>query len=266
MTVETFMNRAALWLRAISAEKHRIEMIGGGLLVCLMLFALSPCESQAHQKSEFFSINTADQPPFSTASNTGIYDLIITRLINGLGIKFHINHLPSARSIENLDLGIDDAEYARIEGLGWHYPHIRMVGEPLVDFNFTAFTRDAGIALEGWGDLKNYNVAFLKGWKIYEMHVKETKSLLIVASEKEMFNLLVKGRVDVILYERRRGLDYMRRNGIPGVHALQKPLAVRPMYLYLNEKHEKLIPELENGLRVMKASGEYRQILVPFEE
>jgi polar amino acid transport system substrate-binding protein len=232
--------------------------------ITILFLCLFFPDSQAEAKAEFFSVNTADQPPYSTNSDTGLYDQIILRLFKEMNIQVQINHLPSARSIENLDLGLDDAEYARIEGLSNHYPHIRIVNERLFDFAFTAFSKNGNIFIENWEALEKYNVAFLKGWKIYEVNVNKTKSLQVVSSEEELFSMLVNDRVDVILYEQLRGFDYMQRKKISGIHALQKPLAIRGMYLYLHEKHEKLIPEIEARLQAMKISGEYQRILDSF--
>nr|WP_073616942.1 transporter substrate-binding domain-containing protein [Desulfopila aestuarii] len=234
------------------------------LYICSVLYIFLFSVSLADEGEDVFTVNTADQPPYSTKENTGFYDQIVIRLFEDLGMKIRINHLLSSRSIENLDLGIDDAEYARIEGLGDQYSHIRMVNERLVDFAFTAFSKDSSILIKNWGSLQKYNVGYLKGWKIYEMNVGGTKSLQVASSEEELFRMLVNDRVDVILYERLRGAAYMKRNRISGIYALQKPVAIRGMYLYLNEKHEELIPEIEKRLRVMKSSGEYQRILESF--
>lgn len=229
------------------------------LLGCFLVYSAKPIQAQ-----ETFSINTADKPPYSSADNSGIYDVIVSHVFNDIGVAFHINHLKSARSVENVDIGIDDAEFARIKGLSAQYPNLEIVDEKLIDFSFTVFSKDANIEINNWDSLKKYNIGFMRGWKIYENNVTSDRPIHIVDSEAELFNMLVHDRVDIILYEKLRGYDHMKKNGITGVHALNAPLSVRGMYLYVNKKHSSLIPTIEGALRKMKRNGDYQSILSSF--
>jgi len=211
-----------------------------------------------------FTINTADSPPYSTELNTGLYDRIIKKTFTNLGIQIKINHLPSARSIENVDIGLDNGEYARIKGLSERYKNLVIVDEKLIDFAFTAFSKDSKIRIDGWDTLKNYNVCFMRGWKIFEMNVKGTQSLNIVSSVDEMFGMLLNDRVDIILYEKLRGYDFLKKNNIKGISALKKPLSVRGMYFYINRSNRLLVPKIEKELRRLKENGEYDAVLSDF--
>lgn len=233
----------------------------GRLLSAVALAATLLSLTGISNAKALFTINTADKPPYSTESNTGFYDRIILRTFENLGMKIKINHLPSARSIENADVGLDDAEYARIKDLSDRYENLRIVDEKLVDFAFTAFAKDPSISINGWESLKGHDVAFMRGWKIYERNVNQAKSFLVVSSEEELFQLLVNDRVDIVLYERLRGFNFMRKRGIQGIMNLSNPLSVRGMYLYVNRKHDGLIPDIERSLKAIKASGEYKDIL-----
>jgi len=213
---------------------------------------------------EIFTINTADRSPYSNESNSGIYDQIVQQIFENIGVKIHINHLKSARSIENADVGIDDGEYARIAGLSDRYKNLIIVNEKLIDFAFTAFSKNSSIRIEDWDSLKNFHVAFIRGWKIYEKNVKISKSKILVASEEELFQLVEQDRVDIVLYELLRGFDFMKKQNIKGIVNLNNPLSVRGMFLYVNKKHELIVPKLENALRTMKANGEYDKIINSF--
>jgi polar amino acid transport system substrate-binding protein len=213
--------------------------------------------------TDVLTLNTADKPPYSTETNTGIYDRIILRVFDDLGLRIKINHLLSARSIENVDAGIDDAEYARIKGLSEKYNNIRIVDEKLIDFAFTAFAKKK-IPIDGWESLKPFHVAYIRGWKIYEINVFQAKSIILASTEKELFSLLEQDRVDLVLYERLRGYDFLKRNGINGIMALDPPLSVRGMYLYVNKKHEARIPDIETALRAFKAGKDYAEMIRSF--
>jgi polar amino acid transport system substrate-binding protein len=231
------------------------------LCLAVLLVCLSPKHGVA---ADFFTLNTADQPPYSTQDNTGVYDQIVLEALRTLAITPKINHLPSARSLENVNAGVDDGEYARIAGLTSANPNLLMVNEKLLDFAFTAFVRDPSMEIRDWKALSSYHVAFINGWKIYETEVKTAASILKVSSDKELFNLLASGRIDVALYERRRGLHYLRSNKLEGISPLDPPLAVKGMHLYLHMRHESMIPEVEQALRSFKQTTAYRQLLDEF--
>lgn len=208
-----------------------------GIVFFIILFFTTPLYGD-----EILTLNTADKPPYSTTAKDGIYDRIVLQLFKSLEIKVHINHLKSARSIENVNVGIDDAEYARINGLSAQYKNIRIVNEKLIDFEFTAFSKKSNTIIKNWDTLKDYHIAFIRGWKIYENNARTSKSKILVGSEKELFQLIEKDRVDIILYELLRGHDYIKSQEITGIFNLKKPLSVRGMFLYVNKKHEKMIP------------------------
>jgi len=243
------------------SQKITVVVLSAVCAVCLNLITVNASYAQ-----DIFTVNTADSPPYSTENEDGVYDRIILMVFGNIGMKVKINHLDSARSVENVDVGLDDAEYARIKGLSNRYHNLRVVDEKLIDFSFTAFSKDSSIIINGWDSLKNYHVAYMRGWKIYEKNVKNTKSVLQVTTEKELFQLLENDRVDIILYELLRGHQYLKDRNVEGIYPLSNPLSVKGMYLYVNKKHDKLIPDIEQSLRAMKERGEYKNIVDLFNK
>ena len=235
------------------------------LLIFYMILALTcaiPCA--AHAAENVLSINTADQPPYSTIVNTGIYDRIVTAMFARINVDIQINHLPSARSIENVDLGIDDGEYARIKNISDYFKNLIPVEEKLLDYRFSAFSKQPHLAISSWNDLQEHHTGYIRGWKIYENNAKKCKSVTLATTEDELFRLLLEDRVDIILYEKMRGIDFLQRNKIDTVFASPEPVSVRGMYLFLNKKHENLVQPLSNALQDMKREGEYQKILAGF--
>ncbi len=207
------------------------------------------------------TLNSADNAPYSKTDDTGFYDQIIKKIFADQNIKIKINHLPSARSINNVNDGIDAGEYARTKGIQNNYNNLAIVDEKLVDFSFTVFSKSPDFQLEsGWNSFQKYNIAYINGWSILEKNVGPSKSLVTVENQKDLFSLLWGGRVDLVIYEKWRGLDYLRKNNITGVHPAKIPLATKEMFLYMHKKHQNLIPKLEQALRRLKTSGHYDDI------
>lgn len=241
-----------------SRLRGRVRAAGAIGLLCLVLILGPGVTAWAEA---IFTVNTADQPPYSTPEESGIYDMLIKAAFGRLNIKLRINRLPSARSLENVNLGWDDGEYARIAGLERRYPNLVMVREKLIDFAFTAFSLNPAVHLDGWPDLAGRNVAYIRGWKIYERNAPKAKSAVAVSDEKELFGMLRQGRVDLALYELYRGRAYLEKHGFKKIYNLEKPLAVKGMYMYVHKKHSDLIPKIEQALRALKDSGEHRSII-----
>ena len=168
--------------------------------------------------------------------------------------------MPGERSLINLDKGVDDATAVRIEGLERLYPHVRRVPEPIMRSEFVAFTRNVDLATTDWSTLQPYNVAFINGWKILEANVGETRSVTKVRDSEQLFNLLINDRADLIIFEKWEGLHIIDALGTEDITMLQPPLAMPEMYMYVHEKHERLIPELVAALKAMRDDGTYQDI------
>jgi polar amino acid transport system substrate-binding protein len=210
--------------------------------------------------SQSLLITTSMGPPVSNKSQTGFYDLIIHEAFRRINRQIDIDHQPTERSITNANSGVTDGEFPRISGLESLYPNLVRVPEKITDFEFVAFSKHHRKTMTSWDVLQAYDVAIVRGWKILEKNIINTRSLVRVKNHKLLFNLLANDRADIVVYSRLEGYATIRSLGLEGVVALEPPLAVREMYLYLNKKHEQLIKPLEQALREMKADGTYIEI------
>jgi len=210
--------------------------------------------------AEEIVLNTADTPPFSNHEGSGFYDLILNEAFARIDLSIKTIHLPSQRSILNANAGITDGEFGRVAGMTSRYSQLHIVDEPLADFGFCAFSKNRNITVSAWSDLSKYNIAFISGWKVLEDNVTTAKSLHTVTNEESLFAMLEADRVDLILYNCRRGKYYLRINHIVEIYPIEPKLASRKMYLYLHESQMQLIPQLEQTLRDMKVDKTFAQI------
>lgn len=199
-------------------------------------------------------------PPLSNLDHTGYYDRILIAAFAKLEIPITFGRLPSERSLQNVDNGIDDGDFVRIAGLEKSYPNLVMVPEKLDDFEFVAFARDLDLSTNSWDALTPYHVGIVRGWKILEQNLSGVRGLVSVRNQNQLFSLLKDNRVDVVVYSRREGNLLLEKFGLVNVRALEPPLAVRPMYLYLNKKHVDLVAPLADVLKKMKADGIFADI------
>ena len=179
-----------------------------------------------------------------------------------IGVEFKLVTLPSERSLHSANLGEVDGEGLRVAGLSGQYPNLVQVPERYIGISFVAFARDATIRLEqGWESLKPHRIAFINGWKMFEANASGARSVSKVDKPDQLFLMLDSGRVDLALYTRTDGVALARAMGLGAIAPIAPALKDVDMYLYLNRKHEALVPRLSQALREMKADGSYNRIL-----
>ncbi len=205
-------------------------------------------------------LSTFIGPPLSTPDQTGMYDLVLKEAFSRLGMEIDIIQLPAERSLTNANKGITDGDFVRISGLENIYQDLVMVPEKITDFEFVAFSRRMNFRTTDWQFLRPYNVAIVRGWKILEENITGTQSLVRAQNQNILFTLLDRDRTDIVVYSRFEGYSLIKKLEIKGIKALEPPLAVREMFLYLNKKHEKLAPLVADTLREMKSDGTFETI------
>jgi len=228
-------------------------------LVLPVVFLLFSCAGAAHAETLVF--NTADIFPVSSPEGAGYDDLILREAVARLGFALTIEHLPSERALTNANEGIEDGNYARVAGLEKKYPGLIMVPEKITDFDFVVFTKDPTLKLGDWKSLSPYHVGIVTGWKILEANVVGTRSLTMVGTPEVLFELLVRDRVDLVVFDRAQGLALLAGRKIDGVRPLEPSLARQEMFLYLNRRRAALVPRLAEVLREMKREGTFQRLV-----
>ncbi len=210
--------------------------------------------------SEVLRINTSIKPPFSTEQEDGFFDLLLRELFTRIGVQVDLVRLPAERALQMADEGLSDGDIPRISGLESLYPNLIKVGEPVIDYYFVAFGHKKEIPLElSWKKLAGKDVGFIIGWKIYENNVPKSANIIRASSPGQLFKLLDGNRINVALYERYAGKHLIESDNFKDLEECRPPLAVRPMYLYLNKKHKNLADALSKELKKMKVDGSWQR-------
>lgn len=198
----------------------------------------------------------------NTPLDRAALQLIAQEALRRLNLELELVTLPSARSLAAADAGEVDGEGLRVAGLSAQYPQLVQVPEPFVRISFVAFSRDATIALEGgWSALKPHRVAFINGWKMFEANAGAARAVHKVERPEQLFQMLDAGHVDLALYTRADGVALARRMGLASLAPLNPALKDVDLFLYLNRRHEALVPRLAATIRQMKVDGSYNRML-----
>ncbi len=221
------------------------------------LFIFFTNDSHANE----ITLNTAGGPPLNTLDQTGFMDLVAKEAFSRIGYTLKTIKLPAERGLRNVNAGIEDGEMGRVKGMEKLYPNLIRVPEKIMDWEFFAFSQTTINIENGWSSLSPYSVSFLNGWKILEKNVPRQAEITKVRTIKQLFTILIKKRVDVILYERWGALAYIKKEKLSSV-ILQKPrLEKKEMFIYLNKKHKNLVLKLAKTLKKMKQDGSYNKIV-----
>ncbi len=222
--------------------------------------ALAPALTLAENLRSTIVLNTANDTPNSTPNLTGICDRVLTEAFKRIGVPVRIIRLPSERALINANEGIDDGDFARIEGMNKIYSNLIRVPESITKFEFVAFTKRLNFRINGWDSLKPYNVGIVTGWKILEANLAGAKSVIKVKNSNILFNLLNTEKVDIIVYDRMQGKALLNELKYADIRIMKPPLAVKDMYLYMHKKNKELVPLLTDAIRGMKRDGSYGKI------
>ncbi|MFA7242940.1 MAG: transporter substrate-binding domain-containing protein [Sulfuricellaceae bacterium] len=206
-------------------------------------------------------LNSPFYAPVTSAKRDGVLDQVYLELSKRVGVTFEIHSLPAAeRALINVNDGIVDGDVARVPGLEKKYPNMMRVPAPVMRYEMVVFSRDVDFKVAGADSIKPYNVGLVRGWKILEQAATGAKSVTTLESAEQMFSMLDKNRIDIALLEKLEGLQIVASMGINGIKVLQPNLLEGYWYLYLNKKHEALIPRIAAELRKMEKDGTLTRI------
>jgi len=214
-------------------------------------------------------LNDTNEAPFTTADRDGFLDFVAGEAFRRAGVELRLVKLPAERGLINANAGIEDGDMVRIAGLEKQYPNLVRVPEKLVDWEFSAFSKDTSIP-SNWKAIRQHSVGHIKGWKIYEQNLAGAERVITADDPAQLFRLLDLNRIEVALYEHSFGVALARQQGLKGVRPLAPALANREMFIYLHKRHAPLAPKLAEALRAMKREGFYQRVysqkLMPYRE
>ncbi|MHB8455674.1 MAG: substrate-binding periplasmic protein [Acidiferrobacterales bacterium] len=204
-------------------------------------------------------LNDVDEPPLTNPDHSGFLDILAAEAFRRAGVEIRLVKLPAERALLLANAGLEDGDLTRIAGLDKKYPNLVRVREALIDWDFSAFSKDTSIPAS-FKVIRHYSVGLIKGWKIYERKMSGAKRVTTVDDPEQLFRLLELDRIKVALYERRMGLALIRIQGYQKIRVIEPPLETRPMYIYLNKRYAKLAPKLADALRALKREGFYQRV------
>lgn len=244
-------------MRAQNRFKWRAATVILGIAVAMAAGSAWAMHDEDHAA---YILNTSTGAPYAKPDRTGFLDLLVAEAFKRIGKSGEVAlYAASKRALLNADANIDQGVAMRVKNLEQKYPNLVRIPEPVIDNDFVAYSRGLDFATTDWSTLKPYAITHIHGWVIFERNVPQGAAVTTVREPGQMFDLLLKNRADVALYERWQGLQRARDQGLD-LHVHEPPLASVKMYMYVHKVHADLVEPLDGALKAMKADGTYQAI------
>lgn len=203
-------------------------------------------------------LNSQDRLTFTAikgSSYTKYATEVMTEAYRRVGIEIEITPLPGTRALVTANNGDDaDGELFRISGVEREYSNLLPIKIPLSLSYWQVYTIDKDFVVDGWLSLKPYVIGVRNGIATTE-YGTEGMNTIKVNSNEQLFELLEKGRVDVIVLSKNNATKVLSNNPDIEVTLLDNPVEILPVYHYLHKKNSELVPLLTAVLDDMERDG-----------
>ena len=188
---------------------------------------------------------------------------IMQQLYQPLGITPQLLEVPAARSPAYVNAGNADAEMARQAGLQQDYPNLVPLAEPILRLYLVALATDAPLSLQQLQQAKAGRVVIRHGARYVENYTASWKPVLVQNVALQL-NLLLSGRVDYAVVESLQPTLHLPDTLATQLQQVQ--LMSVPMYHYVHQRHQALVPQLNEQLLRLTQSGEIEELIRQFEQ
>lgn len=250
------------WIRTWVARGVARGAIRGAMIVAVVApLSAAAADAVEAAKPSIYILNTSTGAPYTTSDRQGFLDLLVAEAFKRIGLKGEVAlYAESKRALINANDDVDQGVAMRVQNLEKDHPNLVRVPERVIDNDFVAYSRNLDVVTDSWETLKPYAVTHIHGWVIFERNMPEGQHVTTVKEPAQMFAMLDKKRVDMVLYERWQGLKYAKDQGFV-VHVHEPPLASVDMFMYVHKNHAHLVDPLAAALKAMKADGTYQAIV-----
>ena len=224
-------------------------------IIFILLFFILSSSALAQVTLTF---TTADDQSHSRAK---AMNAVLTECFKKMGIALEIIPMPSKRSLKNANNGTEDGNFLRTAGITQAYPNLIKVPEPVSVNRIMVFSKNTNMKVSGCKSLLKYHVVYVNGWRNCERELKNPKAKTVVKNEELLFTLLEKERAEVGIFGQSTGMEILKKLGYSDIQALEPPIVVSDLFLYVHKKHEGLIPEIVKILKKMKTDGTYKNLV-----
>jgi ABC-type amino acid transport substrate-binding protein len=195
-------------------------------------------------------------------------EIILPKIYKNIGINIFITPLPGKRAQFVANNGYHAGEIMRIWTYGLENVNTVRVPTPYYYLETMPFIlKKSNIVIKHKKDLSKYRLSKIRGVKHTNNITKGMHDIYEMSNSKEMFKLLVSGKVDVVLTNTLDGNLTLKELGYADIITpMKSPLAVLPLYHYIHKKHVELVPLIDKEIKRLKNSGVLATMIIKAEK
>jgi hypothetical protein len=149
-------------------------------------------------------------------------------------------------------------DVSHMDGIKRIYSHLVQVPIPVNYMELAVFSKNAALKPQHWRDLRTLSVGIVRGRPSIEKATRDLQTRA-VDTYAELFALLEKSEVDVIVAQVITGLEWMQAHPKAG-WTRNAIMESQLLYHYLHERWAFLIPRIEPILKSMLLDGTIMRI------
>jgi ABC-type amino acid transport substrate-binding protein len=193
--------------------------------------------------------------------------LVLPQIYQNIGLRIIVDALPGNRAQYVANSGNYAGEIMRIWSYGDENKNTIRVPTPYYYLETMPFIRkSSNIMIHSKADLAEYRLSKVRGVKHTNNITVGLTNIYEMNNSKEMFQLLMNDKVDVVLTNTLDGNVTLKRLSYTEITPMYKPLAIFPLYHYLHKKHHALVPIIDKEIKRLKDNGELALLIKEAEQ
>lgn len=178
---------------------------------------------------------------------------MIKKVFHHANIPVQTQVLPNKRAVLNANSGTNDGDATRIWNINKFYPNLLRIPVATHSLQLIALSRKK-YPIKKFSDIKGLNVGVIRGMKIAGVKALENnpKSLVKASDYKSLLQMLISGRIDLIISEKTRIIYEVSQRKSQIFYLYNKPLLEVPLYIHLHKKHQGYIEKLTASAKILK--------------
>lgn len=191
--------------------------------------------------------------------NIGI--TVMTEIYQSIGYKMNLARFPSRRSLVEANLGTTQGELLRIKEIQKKYPNLVRIPYPISRLKSMALTLTGQPEINGIEGLQDKKVGVLRGLEYTNILTRNMDRLLLNSIES-LFEILLAGRVDVIIFPELDAKKYIKSHQLEDkINISTYAIVDIPLYHFVHKDSKIVIELLNKKMSEMESTGALAKLI-----
>lgn len=185
--------------------------------------------------------------------------LVLKEAYKSINIDIEKKIFPNKRTLKKSNSGLADGEVNRIININKKFKNLLRVPVSINQLDALVISKNSDIEIKNWKSLADYKLGISRGVLYIEKEVKNMK-VQKFNSNKRMFDLLRKNRLDFIIKSKINVLSYFKKTGEKEFKIHPNSIKSVKLFHYLHKKNEFLLKKITDALIKMQKKGRIQEI------